>query len=329
MRILFETVFGSHLYGTSTPTSDHDFKGVYLPSAREILLPKTPDVKTFNTGSSSVKNTAEDVDRELYSLHKFFDMLIKGDMNAYEMLFAPHDGSSIDWNHIVKNRDRMLTRECRGFVGYVQRQAATYGVRGERFNEVQALVDHLLNELWGYNTGTKLQDVPGVEQKLKAFCEGKLFTSWELITNNGRELFHLVCCDRKVPLSATIKTALDVYSRVLDNYGARARAAATNEGLDWKAVSHAVRIGEQAVDLLMTGEIVFPRPNAERLKAIKRGEVPYDEIAPYLDYLLETVEQLGHSSTLPAKPDVEFMDNLRNDHYEWEVIRNRIGGRNG
>jgi predicted nucleotidyltransferase len=38
MDLIVEMRFGSHLYGTDTPESDLDLKGVYLPEARDILL---------------------------------------------------------------------------------------------------------------------------------------------------------------------------------------------------------------------------------------------------------------------------------------------------
>jgi predicted nucleotidyltransferase len=38
MRLIVEMRFGSHLYGTATPLSDLDYKGVYLPDGRDILL---------------------------------------------------------------------------------------------------------------------------------------------------------------------------------------------------------------------------------------------------------------------------------------------------
>ena len=34
--------FGSHLYGTNTTDSDTDYKGVYMPTKRQILLGKCP-----------------------------------------------------------------------------------------------------------------------------------------------------------------------------------------------------------------------------------------------------------------------------------------------
>ena len=37
-KIIVRIEFGSHLYGTSTSASDHDYKSVYIPSASDILL---------------------------------------------------------------------------------------------------------------------------------------------------------------------------------------------------------------------------------------------------------------------------------------------------
>jgi predicted nucleotidyltransferase len=38
MKILCKLKYGSHLYGCNTPTSDIDFKGIYLPSLNDYLL---------------------------------------------------------------------------------------------------------------------------------------------------------------------------------------------------------------------------------------------------------------------------------------------------
>lgn len=37
MITIVKMVFGSFLYGTDTPESDKDYKGVFLPSWEEIL----------------------------------------------------------------------------------------------------------------------------------------------------------------------------------------------------------------------------------------------------------------------------------------------------
>ncbi len=33
-------IFGSHLYGTDTLESDHDFKGIFLPNKEDVYLGK-------------------------------------------------------------------------------------------------------------------------------------------------------------------------------------------------------------------------------------------------------------------------------------------------
>jgi len=37
---VIELTYGSRLYGTTIKGSDHDIKGIYLPSAEDILLQK-------------------------------------------------------------------------------------------------------------------------------------------------------------------------------------------------------------------------------------------------------------------------------------------------
>ena len=85
---------------------------------------------------------------------------------------------------------------------------------------------------------------------------------------------HLEVCGRKMPFTASIKTAREVAARLVDEFGERARQAERSEGVDWKALSHAVRVGRQAIELLGTGRITFPLPDADRLRRIKDGGVP-------------------------------------------------------
>ncbi len=71
MHEIVKMKFGSHLYGTATEKSDLDFKGIFLPSNREILLGKIPKSIKYDTGNDHSKNSPEDIDEEIYSLHYF------------------------------------------------------------------------------------------------------------------------------------------------------------------------------------------------------------------------------------------------------------------
>ena len=37
-NFIIKSVFGSHLYGTDTPESDRDYKGIFIPSMEDCVL---------------------------------------------------------------------------------------------------------------------------------------------------------------------------------------------------------------------------------------------------------------------------------------------------
>ncbi|EOU4524862.1 hypothetical protein ACOIZZ_001972 [Escherichia coli] len=50
-----KSYFGSHLYGTSTPESDVDFKEIFVPPARDILIGNVKEHMSKNTNNTSSK----------------------------------------------------------------------------------------------------------------------------------------------------------------------------------------------------------------------------------------------------------------------------------
>lgn len=315
VRQLVTIQHGSHLYGTSTPTSDRDFKGVHLPSGLGIVLGRPEDVIERNVvAKEGTKNTADAVDNQSYSLAKFLGMLAKGDTVATEVLFAP-SWAIVDmdplWPVIQAQAMKVLNRQAKGFVGYCQRQAAKYGVKGSRMAAVNRLLGLLAPALEKHGTTAKLETI---SEELRLFAESEEHASWQNIPHpSGAECWHIECCDRKMPMTASIKEAFNVFNKVWENYGERARAAMTNEGIDWKAVSHAVRVARQAIELLSTGHITFPRPDATELLEIKQGQRDYNLVAPLLEGLVEQVNTCP--SELPERTDMALVDELVQLYY--------------
>ena len=91
MNIIVKAVAGSHLFGTNTPTSDTDYKGVYMPSKEDILLGRAKSSLNLSTNQTNEKNSSEDEDVEFYSLQKFMKMLDEGQTVALELLWTPDD----------------------------------------------------------------------------------------------------------------------------------------------------------------------------------------------------------------------------------------------
>jgi hypothetical protein len=96
--------------------------------------------------------------------------------------------------------------------------------------------------------------------------------------------------------------------------------AETQQGVDWKALSHAVRVGTQALELLKTGHITFPLPNAARVLAIKTGQLPYREVADEIEDFLAKVEVAASESSLPDEPDHQWIEDFVRRVYFEEIM---------
>ena len=116
---------------------------------------------------------------------------------------------------------------------------------------------------------------------LEAFPEA--ITTDLLPQANGRALEALVVCGRKMSERLSLMDAYRLVDSIVSSYGKRAQAAATAQGVDWKAMSHAVRIGGQALELLTTGHLTLPRPDADYLRAIKTGQVDLETVRAEID----------------------------------------------
>ena len=301
--------FGSHLYGTNTPTSDHDYKSVYIPSAHDILLQRVKGstghkVKRYERE----KNAPEDTDDESYSLQRYMTLLAEGQTVTIDMLFAPKPLiSSFLWEEIRANKDRLLTKHSAAFVGYCRTQANKYGIKGSRVAAAKQAMELFKAEYARLGPTAKVHEISDLLPAL----EGEHTHLLELPLGPTEATgWFIEVCNRKIAYGNTLKQASEVFAKIYENYGHRARLAETNEGVDWKALSHAVRVANEAIELLTTANVTFPLPNAAHVLSIKRGELPYDQVAEEIEGLLIDVEKASETSYLRDDADTEFIDDL-------------------
>lgn len=294
--------FGSHLYGTNTPESDVDYKGVFLPSKEEVILQKVPPTLRHSSGDEHGKNTKDDIDVELFSIHTFIKHACEGQTAAIDMIHAPDTmimESSLNWEFITANKDRFYHRELAAFVDYARKQANKYGIKGSRMDAVAKTVEYLnsrpdnekLADIWDcLPLGEHIVQYPATDSGSKP----------------GIYRMHEVC-NRKFQETAKVKYTRDALQLVYERYGARALSAKNNENIDWKALSHALRAAYQLEELFTTGNIVFPLKSADFLRQVKMGELDYTtEVAPLIEEKMELIEELSKNSDLPEDPDFKF-----------------------
>lgn len=315
MKILVKMKFGSHLYGTQTENSDTDYKGIFFPTGDQILTCSVPKSITVSNGSGdNTKNTAQDVDDELYSLPYFLELALKGETVALDMLHAPSEAlieySPTWWNCLQLNRHRFYTKNLRSFVGYARKQAAKYGVKGSRLDAARQAINILLQH--PHDTIEDIYNLlPENEHSHKYLITSIQHAElcWEVC---GKKMMGKTLCSHYFPMM----------KKFYENYGARAQMAAKNEGIDWKAVSHALRAAYQARAIFKDGGFEYPLPEFETVKQVKLGLLSYsDYVAPLLEKLMDELEFLAVQSTLPEKPDREWAASfLREINYQTIIL---------
>lgn len=305
MNILAKIVVGSNLYGTNTASSDMDYKGIFLPDLKDLILGNFLGncPKSINLGTpkeSDQKNKAGDIDYELYSLQYFLKLAQEGQTIAIEMLFAPTEmwvNDSPQWRWLNTNRHKFLCKSMKSFFGYCRTQATKYSNKGNRLLAIQKTIEML--------SYIGVDSLSPLSQCWDQLPEGEFITKYVEPRNNAN-MFSV--CGRKFHDTACVSYVLEQLYKVRESYGQRAFSAESNQGIDWKAVSHAFRIGLELKEILETSDLQFPLRDAEFLRDIKLGKMNFkeDHLEDKLEDLLQELETLEEKSTLPKNVDIVF-----------------------
>jgi len=319
---LARMVFGSHLYGTNTPDSDRDYKEIFIPTVTDILLQRaTKTSRSRSTGDPNAKNVAGDEDVEQFSLHGYMKLLCDGQTVAVDMLFAPPSAmieSSWHWDEIQDHRHRFVSRAIKPFVGYCRAQANKYGIKGSRMAAAEAAAGAFT--LFVDQPYMRLEECEATIADLVAAHPEHISIEPRVHPQNKDAVVdHLSVCGKLAPFTLRLPQVAAMYGSLFDRYGERARQAKDNQGVDWKALMHARRIQQQAVELLDTGHITFPRPNAHELLAIRTGSRPYVEVGAEIEQGMVKLEQAMGRSTLQNKPDKKLADRMVLTAYQSRV----------
>ena len=318
--LLFLTLFGSSLYGTETPgKSDLDVRGIFLPSKESLALNKAPKSLHFSTGNSERRNLAGDVDIDLWSVqHWLLKLLPSGDTGALDVLFAPSHAACTLYRHpaldaVFANPLRLMdTGQGRAYAEYSLGQAKKYGIKGSRVGALKAvrawLHAHCPNPQPHYRLGDYLD-------ALAASCADDRFCSVVAVQNERA----LQLCGKLHMGTIRIEELTRRVEADMRRYGARAEEAERNEGLDFKALSHALRALDQMEELLQTGKIVFPLQSRKELMAVKNGEYPWRDVEPRILDRLKAVDALREHAPFSGTYDAALAEYCVLACYDWQI----------
>ena len=344
MKTIYKALVGSQAYGTATPQSDHDYKGIYIQPLMEIL---TFDYKP------QVEFNKDDV---AYEVRRFLELLQSNNPTVLELLFMPEENileTSAEFKVIEQYKYEFLTKQCRNsFAGYaIQQIKKARGLEKKGNWEKKRIERKDVIDFCNISLGN------GKSQPLREYIEkhclnGPDFT-YGCSAIDGMPRTHALYISispdivlrgissegksntiriSSIPKSEGIPNELfycGVFHFNLDAYQIHCKEykeyqtwlkerntaryvdfEAHNQMIDGKNMLHCVRLIDVATEIAEKGELIVKRPNADFLLKIRRGEVDLEEILSTCESKLKTLDELFLDSNLPNEVNQDMVRDI-------------------
>ena len=290
-RTIFLTRHGSQAYGTSTPTSDLDIKGVVVPP-RSIYLSM---FKSFE----QVEIMSPEVDLVAYQIGKFMKLAADCNPNIIEILFTdPEDWIHVTpaWTLLHEHRQAFLSKKARHtFHGYAVAQLKR--IRSHKAWLLNPPTHKPTREEFGLDTKQALSD-----------SEMGAFDSLQSLDHSfGPELLTILQKEKEYK-NAVMRWGQ--FQKWQKERNPKRHALEADFGYDTKHAMHLVRLLRMATEILSTGQVNVRRPDAQELLAIRKGAWTYEHLMEWVDKAETEIQDLYETSTLPKSSDMEFLDTL-------------------
>lgn len=346
--LIYICQYGSHLYGLNTENSDLDLRGVYLPRKEDMLIGKYEDefnteinieMETYHESNKTINGfplkgfvTTKQVkaDVKLFSLHKFIKLCSKGDTNALDLLFSWNmDHSGIFWwaatpyfsnviGYMYDNRHKLIdTDKLESPCRYAFKQATKYGLKGQRLKVLQGI----LNDVETYMSLSTTKEDALLSTFLRDFTYEDLtpvindylddkHVKIELLDNKGTLEHYLNVCGVQHQYNLSLKTFKQRIQDKIDKEYTSQRTKDAQDGNDWKALSHALRILFEIEELLTDKTITFPCKEKQFLLDVKQGKVDRSQIDDLFNDKFNTILDKVNSNVLEWKYDEQLWNDV-------------------
>jgi len=338
-RTIFVTMHGSRAYGTSTPTSDTDYKGVAIPPKEYFL----GFHKKFEQAECS-----KPIDAVIFEIRKFFSLAADCNPNIIEVL---HTDPS-DWVLCTPLAQKMVEHKA-DFIS----KKAKFTFSGYAISQLKRINTHrrwLLNPI---ESPPKREDYGLPERSLMPRDQlmaaesliKKRIEEWELdlepvppdvriavmnrvermlvdisvVANLKKEdlvwraAAELVGVDQNfidyLDRDRRYRSKMQEWKQYQDWKKNRNPARAELEakfGADMKHASHLVRLMRMCREILENKGVIVKRPDAAELLEIRNGSWTYEKLVEWADAEDKALDELYKTSALPREPNRAKLDQV-------------------
>ena len=320
-KIILKIRAGSHLYGTNTPNSDKDYLGVYLNTKEELLGLQKSEELTQNIESKleNGRNTKDAVDCKFYELRKFCSLALKCNPTILEILFVNKENIleiTPEGEELLKLKHKFLSKHlCNSFMGYAIAQERKAFTKSENIQQIESLYNLLkiYSKVIQSMTMNKLiEKDPSLGMEIR-----RRITKYKNEQND--DMFS--CGDLKFSMNVLVKKIMDSLKLRLDKASWR-KDGMLQYGLDYKFLSHNVRLMHEGIELLTTKDLILPLQYRELIKAIKEGKMDNNGIIKFMQTLKEKFRELEKNNDLPDKGDYKVInDFIINTYYNYLKLK--------
>ncbi len=325
--LLLDVVTGSRAYGTDTPESDTDLRGVFIMPRRLLYGLDTVEQVSDRTN-----------DETYYEVGRFIELLSKSNPNILELLFVEQD--------CVRHRDPILdlitpelvlSRQCEHtFAGYAMAQIGKarglnkkivnpmdgprksmlefcYAVSGQGAIPIERWLAEkgLRQEYCGLVKINHMRDAYGLYYSESAELAYRGIVR-DAATTTDVNLSPIPKGEEPIGWMTFNKDGFKKYCKEYREYHTwlkernEARYANNIEhgkNYDSKNMMHTYRLLDMAEEIATEGRLLVRRPNRDFLMHIRRGEMEYEEIIALAEEKVAAIQAAFASSDLPERPD--------------------------
>lgn len=211
----------------------------------------------------------EEEDYKVYSVKRFLELVIMGDPQCTELFFVP--------DSLVKQRSE-LAKEVLALKDVVVSQNMYRRILGYGNSEFRKARGERLN------------------------IEGRTKNEDDVIFDI-RHTFDLDKSDTDSVIEILLKNKKKTIVSSKKNLGSKRKAEFDKYGFGVSSATHAIRLTQQLIELLETGNITLPRPNADFLRDVRQGRYTIEEVSDIYDQIVAEAEAAKEKTHLREKPD--------------------------
>ena len=302
-KIILLGLGGSHAYGTSTPDSDLDIRGICFNSKKELL------------GLSNFSIFVDkDTDTTIYSLGKMFELLMDCNPNIIEILGLNNEDYlylSPEGEKLLENKEMFLSQKAYyTFSGYAYSQF-------KRLQNATARDSLSEEEREGHILHSVEKQIEQLQQKFdKSLGTVQLHIGDAVSEGHNKEIL-MNGTFENYPLRAfnQLYNAMNQVCKDYDKLDHRNKKK-DDKHLN-KHASHLIRLYQMAFDILEKHEIVTHRPEEDLnlLRDIRAGKymensIMNAEFYKMVDDMNERLEEVKKHTTLRSRVDRDECEKL-------------------